>query len=161
MLGICAASVSTISTLYGFSTMSFLVAVMPAPSASLMMPLSWSRSSARASLVVSLGTAIWMVAVLSPESSLLEPQPVRARAAVRTSARTSAVSLIECFFIVLFSLLICNNFFFWNGQAAGSVPFEQQKNSGRSLTFRCRFAVFLRQFLKGNDHFFHDKACTC
>ena len=79
--------------------MSFLVAVMPAPSRSLMMPFSCSSSRARASLVVSLGTAIF-------REVLLEPQPVRARD--RISARTSAVSFTEVFFMMYYLLVIIN-----------------------------------------------------
>ena len=74
---------------------------MPAPSRSLMMPFSCSSSRARASLVVSLGTAIF-------REVLLEPQPVRARARDRTSARTSAVSFTEVFFMMYYLLVIIN-----------------------------------------------------
>lgn len=56
-LGICAASSSLISRFNGFSTTSFLVAVIPAPSFNLISPSASSKSNALASLVVSLGTA--------------------------------------------------------------------------------------------------------
>ena len=42
---------------FGLETMSFTVALMPASSFSVIRPASWSSSSARASLVASLGTA--------------------------------------------------------------------------------------------------------
>ena len=99
-----AASASTISTLYGFSTMSFLVAVMPAPSLSLMMPASWSRSSARASLVVSLGTAILMTLSEALSPPLLEPEHA-ARLNASTTASASAIILVN-FFIFVFSLKV-------------------------------------------------------
>ena len=79
--------------------MSFLVAVMPAPSLSLIMPFSSSSSRARASLVVSLGTAILMTA-----ASFL-PQPVRAR--VRTRARIRAANLFVFFIMILSFAISC------------------------------------------------------
>lgn len=99
-------SASTISTLYGFSAMSFLVAVMPAPSLSLMMPASWSRSSARASLVVSLGTAILMTLSEALSPPLPEPEHA-ARLNASTTASASAIILVN-FFIFVFSLKVLN-----------------------------------------------------
>ena len=56
-LGICAASSSLMSRFKGFSAISFLVAVIPAPSFNLINPSASSKSNALASFVVSLGTA--------------------------------------------------------------------------------------------------------
>src|SRR5699024_12679287 len=50
--------------LRGLSAMSFLVAVMPAPSFRVKKPFFSSSWRARASLVVSLGTATWKPALL-------------------------------------------------------------------------------------------------
>ena len=51
--------------------MSALVAVMPAPSFRVMSPSCSSSSSARASLVVSLGTAIWAPSARSAMEAVL------------------------------------------------------------------------------------------
>ena len=89
--------------------MSFLVAVMPTPSFSLMMPFSCSSSRARASLVVSLGTPILMTgaSVLSPLSSLvLLPQAARLRASTAASARVMILVKVLCFmFAVSFEMM--------------------------------------------------------
>ena len=60
----CAASSSSILIFFGFSSISFTVASSPAPSFSVITPLSWRRRSALASFVVSFGTAM-----VSPSSS--------------------------------------------------------------------------------------------
>ena len=88
--------------------MSFLVAVMPTPSFSLMMPFSCSSSRARASLVVSLGTPILMVAaVASPLlSSVLLPQAARLRAKTTARARVMILVKVLCFmFAVSFEMI--------------------------------------------------------
>ena len=53
----------------GFSVISIIVAVMPASSLSLIMPFASRRRRARASLVVSLGTAIVITSVLPPQEA--------------------------------------------------------------------------------------------
>ena len=57
-LGICADSSSTISTLFGLSIISSLVAVSPTPSFNFITPADSSKSKALASFVTSFGTAI-------------------------------------------------------------------------------------------------------
>ena len=62
---------SSIFTLCGFSAISFTVAVRPAPSFRVMIPLSCRRSSARASLVVSFGTAMVSPSAISSRLALV------------------------------------------------------------------------------------------
>ena len=138
--------------------MSFLVAVMPTPSFSLMMPFSCSSSRARASLVVSLGTPILMTgaSVLSPLSSLvLLPQAARLRAKTTARARVMILVKVLCFmFAVSFEMIKLGwlRFLSQHRRPAGTAVHKQNKNSGwSSLTLRCLLTH--RLFFKPSNSF--------
>ena len=103
--------------------MSFLVAVRPASAFSLKKPFFSSRVRARASLVVSLGTATLILSSLAaaedatlPDAAEVEeaveeepPQAVRAAAAAATPVtfRKSRRVIIVLFPLYLFSIMYC------------------------------------------------------
>ena len=68
---------------------------MPVPSLSFITPFSWRSRSARASFVVSLGTAICILELFEL------PQPVRVIAVITASARTNAKDFFIDFFMDL------------------------------------------------------------
>ena len=103
--------------------MSFLVAVRPASAFSLKKPFFSSRVRARASLVVSLGTATLILSSLAaaedatlPDAAAEEaveeepPQAVRAAAAAATPVtfRKSRRVIIVLFPLYLFSIMYCD-----------------------------------------------------
>ena len=94
--GSCAASTSLNLMLYGFSTISRTVAVMPAPSLSLMKPCCSKSINALASLVVSLGTAM-----TTPFAFVQAVKP-----AASATVKTTAMIAVRIFFIFIFSLVI-------------------------------------------------------
>jgi len=67
---------------------------MPAPSFRVMMPFSCSSSSARASLVVSLGTRIF-----TPLSDFF-PQAARLRTSTSAKASVAIFANTECFMMI-------------------------------------------------------------
>ena len=109
-------------TLNGFSSMSFLVAVRPASALTLKKPFFSSRARARASLVVSLGTATLILSsflttseeAAAEEAVLLAveeepPQAVRAAAAAAmpVTFRKSRREILD----IMFSLSCCSRIF--------------------------------------------------
>lgn len=91
VFGTIAASISSISTFFGFDTISFLVASRPTPSLSLIIPWDSRRSNALASFVVSLGTAILSPLVSSSKDFFL---PLYTPSASKCSSPATSISVL-------------------------------------------------------------------